>query len=195
MMIDNKLSPVTLRPSPVTALPEVLNLGCGRRRVEGAVNVDVTARTRPDVVHDLNVRPWPLPAGHFREVIARDVIEHLEDTFAVFEEIHRVARAGAVVRVTVPHFSSSDAYSDPTHRRFFARASLDFLDESNENSFYTTARFRERACRIVFRPSLTNRLVERLANRRPASYERRWAWTFPAWFIYFELEVSKGEGD
>jgi SAM-dependent methyltransferase len=172
-------------------MEEVLNLGCGRRRVEGAVNVDLTARTGPDVVHDLNVRPWPLPADHFREVWARDVIEHLEDTFGIFEEIHRVARAGAKVHVTVPHFSSADAYSDPTHRRFFGRASLDFLDGSHENSFYTAARFRERAARIIFRPTLTNRLVSRLANRRPAAYERRWAWTFPAWFIYFELEVLK----
>ena len=194
-MIDDKLYPVTRRPSPVTALPEVLNLGCGRRRVEGAVNVDLTERTGPDVVHDLNVRPWPLPTGHFREVLARDVVEHLEDTFAVFEEIHRVARGGARVLVTVPHFSSSDAYSDPTHRRFFGRRSLDFLNGAHENSFYTTARFRERACQIVFRPSLANRLVWRLANRRPDAYERRWAWAFPAWFISFELEVLKGEGN
>jgi hypothetical protein len=34
--------------------------------------------------------------------------------------------------------------------------------------------------------------VWRLANRYPAAYERRWAWIFPAWYLYFELEVDKG---
>jgi len=36
-----------------------------------------------------------------------------------------------------------------------------------------------------------NKLVRRLANRYPAAYERRWTWIFPAWFLYFELEVVK----
>jgi len=36
-----------------------------------------------------------------------------------------------------------------------------------------------------------NRLVFRLANRFPERYERRWAWMFPAWFLYYELEVVK----
>lgn len=172
---------------------EVLNLGCGRRHVAGALNLDVTPRTNPDLVHDLNDCPWPLPDGHFREVIAYDVIEHLEDTRAAFEEIHRVARGGARVQVTVPHFSSADAFNDPSHRHFFGRFSLDFLREGHEHDFYTAARFRERTGRIIFYPSLANRLVWRLANRYAARYERRWAWAFPAWFVYFELEVVKGD--
>jgi hypothetical protein len=33
--------------------------------------------------------------------------------------------------------------------------------------------------------------VFQLANRWPHEYERRWAWMFPAWFLYYELEVVK----
>jgi hypothetical protein len=47
---------------------------------------------------------------------------------------------------------------------------------------------------IIFASTLLNRLVWRIANRWPAGYERRWAWMFPAWFLYFELEVVKGRG-
>ena len=43
----------------------------------------------------------------------------------------------------------------------------------------------------MFRPSAVNTLIWRLANRFPVRYERRWAWLFPAWFLYFELEVVK----
>src|SRR5882724_4491884 len=40
---------------------DVLNLGCGRKHLPTAVNLDITATTSPDIVHDLNVRPWPFP--------------------------------------------------------------------------------------------------------------------------------------
>jgi hypothetical protein len=43
----------------------------------------------------------------------------------------------------------------------------------------------------VFYPTLANKLVHRLANRRPQAYERRWAWMFPAWFLSIELEAVK----
>lgn len=170
----------------------VLNLGCGRRRVEGAVNVDVTAETSPDVLHDLNVRPWPFADDSFDEVLAHDVIEHLAETIATLEEIHRVCRRGARVELTVPHFSCSNAFTDPTHRHFFGRFSFGYVTEGHELSFYSRARFVERSCRIIFHPTLLNKLVWRLANRYPAEYERRWAWLFPAWFLSVELEVVKG---
>ena len=188
------------RPQPVEfqaaahAPRRVLNLGCGNRRVEGAINLDVTPDTAPDVVHDLDVLPWPFPSDQFREVLANDVIEHLGDTLAVLGEIHRVCADGAVVRITVPHFSCANAFTDPTHRRYFGRFSFEYFTEGHELSFYTRARFRQRSCRLVFHPTLVNKLVWRLANRYPERYERRWAWIFPAWFMSVELEVVKGGG-
>jgi SAM-dependent methyltransferase len=173
---------------------ESLNLGCGRKHVAGAVNLDFNPETLPDVVHDLNQLPWPLPDDHFREVLAYDVIEHLDDFIPVMEEIHRVCRDRAVVRIAVPHFSSPEAYTDPTHRRYFGHLSFDYVTGEHELQFYTRVRFRKLHSRIIFWPTLVNKLVWRLANRHPAAYERRWAWMFPAWYLYFELEVRKGDG-
>jgi SAM-dependent methyltransferase len=168
-----------------------LNLGCGLKHVPEAVNLDITRETQPDVVHDLNQTPWPLPDNHFREVLAYDVIEHLEDFIAVMEEIHRVCSDGAVVRITVPHFSCANAFTDPTHRRLFGYFSFDYVTGDNEIQFYSQARFKKLSSRLIFYPSLLNKLVWRLANRYPAAYERRWAWMFPAWYLYFELRVVK----
>jgi SAM-dependent methyltransferase len=173
----------------------VLNLGCGRKRLEGAINVDHVIETQPDVLHDLNMRPWPLTENHFEEVIANDVLEHLEDVLATLTEIHRVCRQGAIVRVAVPHFSSANAYSDPTHRHVFGYFTLDCFLSEDDRSFYTPARFRYRHRQIIFWPSLLNKLVWRLANRFPSQYERRWAWIFPAWFLSVELEVLKPEAN
>jgi SAM-dependent methyltransferase len=168
-----------------------LNLGAGNKQRPDAVNVDITASTRPDIVHDLNVRPWPLESEQFTEVLAHDVIEHLDDVVATMEEIHRVSQHGAVVRITLPHFSCANAFTDPTHRHYFGWFSFDYFTGEHEFSFYTDVRFRRRRSQIVFNPTLVNRIVWRLANRWPAAYERRWAWIFPAWFLYFELEVIK----
>jgi len=172
----------------------VLNLGCGHRHLPEAINLDITTETNPDVVHDLNQLPWPFADNHFGEVLAYDVIEHLENFIPTMEEIHRICRDGAAVRITVPHFSCANSFTDPTHRRCFGYFSMDYVTGENEIEFYTRARFRKLATRLIFYPSLLNKLVWRIANRFPAAYERRWVWVFPAWYLYFELEVLKTSG-
>ena len=169
----------------------VLNLGSGRKRRTGAINVDCTTRTSPDVVHDLNIRPWPFPDDAFGEVFAFDVLEHLDDIVATMEELHRVCRDGTRIEITVPHFSSGNAFTDPTHRHFFSRFSFDYFDHTHDFGFYSAAAFRVVRARVIFNAGWVNHLVARLANRYPRAYEQRWAWVFPAWFISFELRVVK----
>src|SRR5688500_11661885 len=185
------VAPMSVSPAFVDLdhRPETLNLGCGKKHVEGAVNLDVTRDTNPDVIHDLNRRPWPFADGMFDRIIAHDIIEHLDDIVGTFEEIHRVARPGAVVSIIVPHFSSSNAYTDPTHRHYFGVFSCAYFTGEHEFSFYTRVKFRRRRASIMFYPTLLNKLVWRMAEKWPAAYERRWAWLFPAWYLYFELEV------
>jgi SAM-dependent methyltransferase len=169
----------------------ILHLGSGRKYHPDAVNIDLVASTKPDIVHDLDQLPWPLPSGAFREVWAYDVLEHLDDLVAVMEEIHRVCAPGARVKITVPHYSCSNAFTDVTHRHYFSRFSFGYFTGESDFSFYTECRFRSVHAQIVFKPSLVNKVVWRLANRFPARYEERWAWIFPAWFLSFELEVLK----
>lgn len=132
-----------------------------------------------------------LPEDHFEECVAFDVIEHLGDIVRVMEEIHRVCEDGACVRITVPHFSCNNAFTDPTHRHYFSYFSFNYFTGEHEFSFYTDRRFRLKGRNLIFSRSLLNRLVGKLANRFPAAYERRWAWVFPARFLYFELTVVK----
>jgi SAM-dependent methyltransferase len=168
-----------------------LCLGSGNKKREGAVNVDLVASTDPDICHDLNELPWPLPSNQFDECHAYDVVEHLEDIVKTMEELHRVCRNGAVVKITVPHFSCANAFRDPTHRHYFSALSMNYFTGEHEFSYYTDRRFKGRASQIVFASTWLNKIVHRLANRFPREYERRWAWIFPAWFLYFELEVIK----
>lgn len=168
-----------------------LNLGCGRRKMEDAVNLDVTPATNPDVLWDLSNWPWPFENESICEIFAFDVIEHLDDFLGTMEEIHRICAPGARIHISVPHFSSRNAFTDPTHRRFFGVASMNYLSADSELGFYTEARFRIIRSQILFDPSVLSRIVWRLANRFPELYERRFAWIYPAWFLSFELEVVK----
>jgi SAM-dependent methyltransferase len=170
---------------------QILNLGCGRKKIVGAVNLDVTSETEPDVVHNLDKAPWPFRDDSFDEVHAYDVIEHTKDIVVTMSEIHRVCRHGAAVNITVPHFSSFGAFTDPTHRHFFGRFTFDYFSEDHPLNFYSGARFRPRTVRLVFHPTLFNKIVWRVANRYPRFYERRLTWMLPAWFIYADLEVVK----
>jgi SAM-dependent methyltransferase len=180
---------------PTTDLDQrsILHLGCGRKYNPDAVNVDRVRDVGPDFVVNLDESPWPFPDNRFREVRAYDVLEHLDDLVAVMEEIHRICQPEAVVRITVPHFSCSNAFADITHRHYFSASSFNYFTGDNEFDFYSNCRFRKQKANIVFYPTLMNKLVHRIANRWPVGYERRWAWFFPAWFLDFELVVVKGE--
>jgi SAM-dependent methyltransferase len=168
-----------------------LHLGCGLRYDPEAVNVDMVPLEKVDVLHNLNEIPWPFPDNRFESVEMRDVLEHLDSTLTVLEEIHRVCKPGARVHIIVPHFSSNGAYTDLTHRRFFAALTFDYLTEGHPQAFYTTCRFSIENRQIVFRPTLLNKVVWRFANRYPQLYEERWAWMFPAWFISLDLIALK----
>jgi SAM-dependent methyltransferase len=169
----------------------VLNLGSGAKKLRGAVNLDVTDRTAPDIVHDLNVLPWPFSTRSFDEVHAYDVLEHVDDVVAFMEELHRICSPEAIVHITVPHFSCANAWRDPTHRRAFAHDSISYFEDGHPLAFYSAARFHVVCKRIEFVKTPVNRVIARLANRWPSAYENRWAWMFPAWFLYWQLRPSK----
>jgi len=173
---------------------DVLHLGCGHNLIAGAVNVDVRAGVGADVVHDLNQRPWPFPDNRFAAVIATHVIEHLHDTVAVMEEIHRVCRHGATVKIVTPHFSSPSAFTDPSHCRYFGYYSFHFFTGEDPNAFGDPPRFRRRKTRLVVTPMrlrIFNRIGVGLANWNPQRYERRFAVFFPAVEVQNELVVVK----
>ena len=175
---------------------DVLHLGCGHNLIAGAVNVDVRAGVGADVVHDLNQRPWPFPDNRFGAVIATHVIEHLHDTVAVMEEIHRVCRYGATVKIVTPHFSSPNAFRDPTHCRYFSYYSFHFFTGEWANGFGDppgSSGARRGSTFPRTRMRIFDRIGLGLANLNPERYERRFAVFFPAEEVHNELEVVKDQ--
>jgi SAM-dependent methyltransferase len=94
-----------------------LNLGSGRFKKVGYLNVDWVSGTEPELVHDLNRLPYPLADNRFKLIEADHVLEHLDNAFAVMKELHRIARPGATIIIRVPHWSR--AMTHPEHQHGF----------------------------------------------------------------------------
>ena len=171
----------------------ILSIGCGRREpAEGVVRLDRSAEVNPDVVWDLDEYPYPFEDSSFDAVECLDVIEHLANIPRTMEELHRILTPRGVLKITTPHFSCANSFTDPTHRWHLSRFSFDYFCEGHELAYYSKAKYRMRCSRIQFQGGRFARsVVSRVANRYPAVYERRFAWVFPAWFLHFELEAVK----
>lgn len=123
-----------------------LNLGAGNDIRQGWSNHDFTSLPGVDVVHDLDVYPWPFEDGSVEELLAANVLEHLDDLIPAIEEIHRVLEPGAIATVIVPYWNSWHRHADPTHRRGFHEFTFWFFDPDSpwckDRHYYTSARFR-----------------------------------------------------
>jgi SAM-dependent methyltransferase len=96
-----------------------IDLGCGQKKREGYIGVDALALPGVDIVHDLDVFPYPFEEGSAANVWMDNILEHVKDPLKVMEEGHRISADGATVVVSVPYFRSCYATIDPTHRNFF----------------------------------------------------------------------------
>jgi SAM-dependent methyltransferase len=103
-----------------------LNLGAGALQPAGYVHVDIAPIPGVDVVHDLDVTPWPWANNSAEEIIGKDIFEHVDNPIAFMTECHRVLQPGGLLRLQTPHWRSEMAFTDPTHRRFPTRFTWDY---------------------------------------------------------------------
>ncbi len=170
-----------------------LNVGCGTDIKAGFVNLDVAALPGVDIVHDLTCFPWPFADGSFDRIELINVLEHLPDTIATLEELHRIARPEAEIIVRVPFWNSPDMLADPTHKRAFSERTLDFFDpafpECRDRPYYSTARFKivRKSCYIRFFYYLK---INFALFTRPLFFLARYLGAI-VWVIEFDLRALK----
>ncbi len=101
------------------------------------VTLDINADHKPDVVHDLNVRPLPFADNTFDEIHAYEVLEHLGQQgdwrgfFEEWSEWWRILKPGGTIFATSPHHGSPWAWGDPGHTRIVGGECLTFLTQPN----------------------------------------------------------------
>lgn len=112
-----------------------LNIGCGLDIREGWINLDSVKLPGVNVVHDLNNLPLPFENDFFDLILCKDILEHIK-LVDVLRDIHRIMKTGGKLIIQVPHFTSKDAFSDPTHKNFFTVHTFRYFTSEHYRSYY-----------------------------------------------------------
>jgi SAM-dependent methyltransferase len=128
-----------------------LLIGCGNSRDKkisvsedkqtwaNLTTIDIDPNCGADVVHDLDITPWPFDDNTFDEVHAYDVLEHLgsqgdyKSFFSHFSEIYRILKSGGVLISSTPSIHSRWLWGDPGHTRYIGPEHLVFLNQEEYN--------------------------------------------------------------
>jgi SAM-dependent methyltransferase len=136
-----------------------LLIGCGPSRIKkvgleevatdwsNLTTLDMDPYCEPDVVHDLNIFPYPFSDNTFNEIHAYEVLEHLGSLgdykffFKQFEEIWRILKPDGVFIGMVPGPKSPWIFGDPGHTRIIQPEMIQFLDQDFYNVNPETGKF------------------------------------------------------
>lgn len=100
-----------------------LILGPGPRweKKESDIFCDIRQFENVDVVHDLNITPWPWEDNSFMHVSAVHLVEHLDSLLDFMNESWRVLKPGGSLFIETP-LAGVDPdleFADPTHKRCY----------------------------------------------------------------------------
>jgi SAM-dependent methyltransferase len=107
-----------------------LDLGCGDRKQEGFVGMDVRALDDVDITWDIEKFPWPVPDACCHTVVASHIVEHIKPWFTIplFDEAWRVLKEGGKFLVATPYAGSPGFWQDPTHCNGFSHVTFQYFD-------------------------------------------------------------------
>ena len=166
---------------------KTLDLGCGpRTKKDGAVGLDKRPAPHVDVVHDMNQFPYPFEEDEFDWIEMSHIIEHIDRPLKLMNEVHRIAKRGATVRIITPHYSSQLSYGDFEHFHHFGY--ITFLTLQN------TELFKIKKHKLYFTDVYRSIGIGLMANWFPRQWEKYLGFIFPALYVEVFLEVMKSPG-
>lgn len=175
-----------------------LNLGSGLKVLKGYVNVDLTKKYGAEIVYDLEKFPYPFKNNEFDEILMDNVLEHLDDTIKVMEELHRISKPGAIIKIIVPHYSGAMAFGHITHKKYFGSGSFDNFQPGKLEK-YSNAEFQILEKRLIWLDSRDwfwirpfKKIIDQLINLKPYISERFLCYSLGGFdHVYFKLKTIK----
>lgn len=104
----------------------MLDIGCGANVQPGFVGMDIRPLPGVEIVHDVNIHPWPIPDGSVVRALSSHLIEHIPPVavgpdgtwfpfVAFLDEVWRICKPGAELILSLPYWQSPGFAQDPTH--------------------------------------------------------------------------------
>jgi len=163
---------------------KILDVGCGpHSKKEGSIGLDKRPAPHVDVVHDLDVYPYPFPDNEFDWIDMSHIIEHVARPLHLMNEVHRIAKPGATVRIITPHYTSQLSYGDLEHFHHLGYITFSTLQNTG---LYVIRRHK-----LHFTDIYKVMGISLLANWFPRRWEKYFGFIFPAFYIEVWLEVLK----
>ena len=108
----------------------LLDLGGGQNPQPGFINIDKRDLPEVDIVHDLEVFPYPLDDGCAIQVLASHIIEHIKPWLFIpfMDEVWRLCRDNAQLLISMPYGASRGFQQDPTHCNMANEATWQYFD-------------------------------------------------------------------
>jgi len=177
-----------------------LELGCGKNKKQGYYGLDIFPYPCVDKTVDIE-KGLPFKDNSIEEVYTCDFLEHTNNFHFIMEEIYRVCKPNALVKIRVPHFSSKAAFFE-YHKRFFTYSSFALMEKKEEMIYNHDLNFKIVNRKLLFFKKWYfpwNYLLEfffnllfRLDQRFHVLYEETSLRNlFPAFEVYFELKTIK----
>ncbi len=114
--------------------PIKLNVACGQIRQDGFIGIDKIKTDATDIVHNLDIIPWPIPDNCVDEALISHYVEHVISLIEFMDEIYRIMKSpytnkdgetiSSKVTIIAPYYSSMRSIQDPTHVRSICEASF-----------------------------------------------------------------------
>jgi hypothetical protein len=107
-----------------------LDLACGPKKEPTAIGLDKRALPGVDLVHDLEVLPWPLPDACCLRILASHIVEHLKPwlIFDILNEAHRVMKDHGQLLIATPYAGSPGFWMDPSHTHGWIESTAMYFD-------------------------------------------------------------------
>ena len=108
----------------------MLDIGCGEMVRPNFVRLDKRNLPGIDIVHDLEVFPYPLSDECCLTIIGSHIIEHIKPWLSVdfMNELWRIMKLEGELALSTPYAGSFGFWQDPTHCNGWNQASFQYFD-------------------------------------------------------------------
>ena len=95
----------------------LLDIGAGESRRKGFVTMDKRPLDGIDIVHDLEVFPYPLDDDVCLTIVGSHIVEHIKPWLMIdfMNELWRILKVDGSLALSLPYGASRGFQQDPTH--------------------------------------------------------------------------------